>query len=116
MVQIKVISDFHDKFNFRIEHKVGEVFEVEEERAADLCARGLAETVTGDKPVDVSTEKPKAKEKNTTKAEGVQVDADSEKPKAKNKNTTKAEGVQVDADSEKEKSIKEAEEKLNAII
>lgn len=94
MVQIKVISDFHDKFNFRIEHKVGEVFEVEEERAADLCARGLAETVTGDKPGDVSTEK----------------------PKAKNKNTTKAEGVQVDTDSEKEKSIKEAEEKLNAII
>ena len=94
MVQIKVISDFHDKFNFRIEHKVGEVFEVEEERAADLCARGLAETVTGDKPGDVSTEKPKAKEKNTTKAEG----------------------VQVDTDSEKEKSIKEAEEKLNAII
>lgn len=94
MVQIKVISDFHDKFNFRIEHKVGEVFEVEEERAADLCARGLAETVTGDKPGDVSTEEPKAKEKNTTKAKG----------------------VQVDADSEKEKSIKEAEEKLNAII
>lgn len=94
MVQIKVISDFHDKFNFRIEHKVGEVFEVEEERAADLCARGLAETVTGDKPGDVSTEEPKAKEKNTTKAEG----------------------VQVDVSTEKEKSIKEAEEKLNAII
>lgn len=94
MVQIKVISEFHDKFNFRIEHKVGEVFEVEEERAADLCARGLAETATGDKPGDVSAEKPKAKKKNTAKAED----------------------MQVDADSEKEKSIKEAEEKLNAII
>lgn len=45
MKKVEVLFDFYDKFHTSTHYKVGDVVEFDEERAADVIARGLAKAV-----------------------------------------------------------------------
>lgn len=91
MAKVRVLSEFHDIYNFRVVHKVGEEIEVDEERATDLCQRKLAEPAEGETSFAGSGEK-------------------------KGRGRKKAESAKVEEDNEAERSVKEAEEKLKGLI
>lgn len=43
MMTIKVLTEFHDKDNFAMIYRVGEVYQFEKERAKELIRLGIAE-------------------------------------------------------------------------
>lgn len=91
MTKVRVLSEFHDIYNFRVVHQVGEEIDVDEGRATDLCQRKLAEPAEEESTFAVSGDK---------KARG----------------RKKSESIKAEPETEAERSVKDAEEKLKGLI
>lgn len=120
MKKVEVIIDFYDKFHTSTLHKAGDVLELDDERAADVVARGLAKAVKAKGKAEKTPDAEKGKE--TIDPEKVNVSPEPEKdntPETDGEDKTQAKEEVKDggkSETETEEEKKQASERKAAEI
>lgn len=111
MKKVEVLFDFYDKFHTSSLFKVGDVVEFDDERAADVIARGLAKAVKAKGKAEKTPDPGKGKDNTDPGKE------DTPETNGEGKTDTKEEvkdGVKTEMETEEEKKV--ASEKKAAEI